>query len=176
MLKFISALILLISFFFIKAESVSADNFVVSTSASLKRYSNNKSDLFDHRLIKLTLYLNKHNSPLEPYSHKIILEADKHNLDWRLLAAIAGVESSFAKRMPYNSYNAFGWANGTYKFSSWEEAIETVSFTLRKKYIDKGADNIEKIAGIYAPPSKTWASKVKYFINQIDSSPIVFNN
>ncbi len=74
------------------------------------------------------------------------------------------------------SLRAYGWANGNYKFSSWEESFDVVSKTLKEKYIKRGADSIDKISRIYAPPSSTWAWKVKYFINQIDPSPIVFNN
>lgn len=118
--------------------------------------------------IILIRYLRNKKSPLEEYAEKVILSAESNNIDWRLIPAIAGVESSFGKRIPHNSYNAYGWANGEYKFSSWEESIEIVSQTLNKKYVQKGVVNINEIARIYAPPSTTWASKVKFFINQID--------
>ncbi len=116
----------------------------------------------------LISYLRNKKSPLEEYAENLILSAEENGLDWRLIPAITGVESSFGKRIPYNSYNAYGWANGEYKFSSWEKSIEIVSQTLNKKYIQRGAVSISKIARIYAPPSVTWAGKVKFFINQID--------
>ena len=124
-------------------------------------------EIIQKKLILIN-YLRNKKSPLEAYAENLILEAQKNNLDWRLVPAITGVESSFGKRIPYQSYNAYGWANGVYKFKSWEDSIEKVSETLNKKYIQKGAVNINKIAKIYAPPSPTWSTKVKFFINQID--------
>jgi hypothetical protein len=154
----------------IKADPVSAGGYIVSSSANLQRPYKKSVD-FDIRILKLQLYLKKRNSPMELQSAKIVMTADRYGLDWRLVPAIAGVESSFGKRMPKNSYNAYGWANGEYKFNSWEESIDIVSKTLREKYIDKGADNLYKIARIYAPPSKTWARNVGFFVKQMDPKP-----
>ena len=166
--------ILISSVFLIKADHVSAGGYVVSSSASLQRPFKITDD-FDMRILKLQLYLRKRNSPMELQAAKIVTSADKYGLDWRLVPAIAGVESSFGKRMPKNSYNAYGWANGEYKFNSWEESIEVVSKTLREKYIDKGADDLHKIAKIYAPPSKTWARNVKFFVKQMDPKRFEIN-
>jgi hypothetical protein len=154
----------------IKADPVSAGGYIVSSSANLQRPCKKSVD-FDIRILKLQLYLKKRNSPMELQAAKIVMTADRYGLDWRLLPAIAGVESSFGKRMPKNSYNAYGWANGEYKFHSWEESIDIVSKTLKEKYIDKGADNLYKIARIYAPPSKTWARNVGFFVKQMDPKP-----
>jgi len=142
----------------------------ISNSAELKGPV--KAELrFDKREIRLRKFLQKHNSPLTDYSFFFIEKADEYNLDWRLLPAIAGVESSFGKRIPAGSYNPFGWANGEFRFASWEESIETVSKSLREKYYNKGLKNINSIAKVYAPPSKTWASKVIFFMNKIETSP-----
>ena len=164
-------------FYLFEAESASATSFVVSSSASIKKeIEEENQENSNLKIVKLTFYLKKHNSPLENYAGVIIRKAEKYNLDWRLVTAISGVESTFGKRIPFGSYNAYGWANGDYNFKSWEDSIEIVSKTLREKYIDKGADNLQKIARIYAPPSVTWAGNVNFFINQIDGKPIVFEN
>ena len=101
--------------------------------------------------------------------------ADKYGIDWRLVPAITGVESTFGKRIPANSFNAYGWANGDYRFSSWEESIEIVTKALREKYIDKGAASIAKIARRYAPPSTTWGAKVKFFMKKIEPLPVTLS-
>jgi hypothetical protein len=172
--KFSLILISLLLLFLVKADTVSADGLVVSSSASL--ITPTKGDVydFDLRIFKLQMYLKKHNSPLELYADHIVRTADKYGLDWRLVTAIAGVESTFGKRIPKGSFNAYGWVNGDYKFKSWEDSIETVSRSLKEKYINRGADSIEKIAKIYAPPSRTWSGNVKFFIYKIDSSPVEF--
>ena len=171
MKKLIIAAIILTLFF--KVNSVRAQE-IVSGSASLNSvaiYSYDK----DYRSIRLESYLNSHNSPLSQYSSNIVYYSDVYNLDWRLIPAITGVESTFGKNIPSNSYNAYGWAGGKFYFKSWDDSIQHVSMSLKENYFDRGLTTTFKIARVYAPPSKTWAWKVNYFINQIDPNPIEFD-
>lgn len=172
MQKIISATIVLVCLFVLKTDIVSADTYVVSQSAKI--ISESKEVKIDYRVVILKKYLEGHKSPLANHAKTFILMADKYDLDWRLVPAISGVESTFGKKIPYNSFNAYGWANGTYRFNSWDESIEVVSKALREKYIDRGATTIDTIAIRYAPPSKTWAWKVKWFMNEINSLPLEF--
>lgn len=156
-----------------RADIVSADSRVVSESARLKiTYID---QVADPRVAELRSFLEKYNSPLAAYAQKLIVEADKNGLDWRLIPAISGVESTFGKNIPADSYNAYGWVNGAYKFTSWDNSIETVAKTLRQNYLDRGALSIDEIARIYAPPSTTWAGKVRYFMLKIDATPLSFS-
>lgn len=124
----------------------------------------------DTRVEILTLFLQKQNSPLVPYVKEFISAADTFNLDWRLVPAITGVESSFGKRIPYNSHNAYGWNNGNFRFNSWEESIDHVSKILKTKYVDRGATNVWSIGRIYAA-SPTWANRVNHFMAKIEATP-----
>ena len=130
---------------------------------------------FDFRAENLRNFLEKFNSPLAPYAQDIVASADENGLDYRLVPAISGVESTFGKNIPYDSYNAYGWANGNYNFTSWPDSIAKVSETLKSGYIDKGALTIAKIAKRYAPPSTTWGYNVKYFVSKIDTLPFNFD-
>jgi hypothetical protein len=130
---------------------------------------------FDYRVLNLTNFLNRYDSPLTPYAAEFVFYADTYGIDYRMVPAITGVESTFGKHIPFKSFNAYGWANGEYRFSSWEDSIEHVSMTLRTKYIDKGAGTIAKIARRYAPPSSTWGGKVKFFVAKIDTLPLTFD-
>ena len=126
----------------------------------------------DQRATRLKVYLDSHNSPLADEAAFLIQEADRLNLDWRLVAAIAGTESTFGKRIPSRSYNAWGWAiftgqNDGKHFSSWKDGITTVSEGLRFKYMDKGAKTIEQIGRIYAA-SPRWSGNVRFFLNAIE--------
>lgn len=123
----------------------------------------------DLRVEKLKKFFRFYNSPLVAYAETMVKTADKYNLDWRLVPAITGVESTFGRQIPFNSYNAYGWANGAYWFTSWENSIEIVAKTLRENYLNRGADTVEKIAPIYAPPSSSWAWKVRYFMEKIEN-------
>lgn len=173
MKKLITVIVISFFLFFAAVQSASASAPVVSSSAQLKKAK--QQTRIDFRVIKLRRFLQKHNSPLAPYSGEFVWYADKYSLDWRLVPAITGVESTFGKRIPYNSHNAYGWANGNYYFGSWEESIGIVSKTLRKKYYNRGASSIEEISRIYAPPSDSWSWKVEYFMNEIDPIPVVFS-
>lgn len=118
-------------------------------------------------------YLFQYNSPLSQEAEHIIYEADRFGLDWKLIPAIAGVESTFGKRIPYSSYNAWGWgiptgARSGIQFSSWKEGITVVSYGLKTKYIDRGAVAIEQIGAIYAA-SPRWPQNVRFFMSQIDT-------
>lgn len=167
-LSFVFSLILLA----IKINSVLADNYVAEESAKIRQESEEED--FDYRVITLKKYLEIHNSPLTDSAEHFVAYADKYQLDWRMVAAISGVESTFGKRIPKNSYNAYGWNNGNYYFESWEDSIEVVSKTLRQKYYNRGAVTINQIARRYAPPSTSWAWKVEYFMNEIDPIPLSF--
>ena len=157
--------------FLFNTDSVAAQVSVAESSANLRA----NVSIADTRVDTLEKFLEKYNSPLAPYSEVFIETADKYELDWRLIPAITGVESTFGKRIPYESFNAYGWANGEYRFTSWEESIEIVGKALRTKYEDKGAVSINQIARRYAPPSSTWAGKVKFFMRKIEAYPLDFD-
>ncbi|MCR4263428.1 MAG: hypothetical protein NUV98_01785 [Candidatus Roizmanbacteria bacterium] len=133
----------------------------------------------DIRIKKLEKYLASLNSPLVDNAEDFVKYADAYGYseNWSMVAAIAGVESTFGKRVPKNSYNAWGWGIPTGKqsgigFTDWEDGIATVSKGLKENYMDRGATNLASIGRIYAPPSKTWAGNVQYFMNEIEQTPV----
>lgn len=121
------------------------------------------------RTTTLKIYLAKHNSPMSENAADFIDAANVHGLEWHLLPSISGVESTFGKHVPKNSYNPFGWANGEKGFSNWKEAIYVVAEGVERIYYKKGRTTPELMHKIYAPPSPTWGSKVRYFMNKIEA-------
>jgi hypothetical protein len=172
MRKILTILITLIVLILSSAEGTRAQN-ISGQSATLNTVSNDVR--FDFRVENLRKFLLKYNSPLADYAEYFVAYADQNNLDYRLVPAITGVESTFGKFIPVDSYNAYGWANGNYKFSSWEDSIEHVSKTLKKSYIDRGVASIRQIAKVYAPPSTTWGGNVTFFVSKIDTLPLNFD-
>ncbi len=150
-----------------RAENISGE------SASINKVVDSVS--YDYRVENLRKYLDKYNSPLSLYAEEFVTYADANGLDYRLVPAITGVESTFGKHIPTDSYNAYGWANGEYSFTSWQDSIAHVSEVLKISYIDKGAPTIAKIAKRYAPPSTTWGHNVSYFVGKIDTLPLDFD-
>lgn len=144
---------------------------VAASSAALTAAPELKLKADDNRAAILRAYLQKRNSPLADHAETFIEEADKNGLDWKLVAAISGLESSFGLRIPHNSYN--GWGYGVYgnnvrRFESWDDGIAVVSNALREDYMEKwGAKTIPEIGRIYAA-SPTWAQRVQYFMNDIE--------
>lgn len=138
-------------------ESLSSDNILLANAKS------------DPRVEKLEGFLINYKSPLAEYSFYFVYCADKYGLDWTLLPAITGMESTFGKRIPYGSYNAYGWGNGLSRFGSWEESIDHVSQKLAEKYIAKGLNTPYKINSVYCPPNPTWGRKVASFMEKIDN-------
>lgn len=121
----------------------------------------------DIRIMALENILKRHNSPLATYAKVYVQHADRNNIDWKLLPAISGIESTFGKHYVAGSYNAYGWGGGYIYFKSWEDGIATISEELKLKYVNRGADTIYKIAPIYAPPSTSWAYGVSSFSSEI---------
>lgn len=161
---------------FLSTKPVSAMENISDASASLQnKVSQAKKD---NRAMIVKDYLTKHNSVLTPYAEYIVKIADEYEIPWNLVVAISGVESTFCKRIPFNSANCWGWNNGETYFKDYKEAIRIVSKTLKNNYFDRGLDTPEKIAPIYAPPSPSWGWKVRFFMNQIEthSLPILLAN
>ncbi len=129
--------------------------------------------LRDERVEKLRAYLTMHNSPLTGEASHFITEADRLDLDWKLVPAIAGVESTFGKHTPPGSYNGWGWgiptgAQSGITFDSWKDGITSVSEGLKYRYINRGATSIEQIGRIYAA-SPRWSGNIRFFLNQIET-------
>lgn len=126
----------------------------------------------DARVEIIRQYLEKYNSPLEPFANQIVQAADENQLDFRLLTAIAQQESNLCKKIPESSFNCWGWgihAKGTLRFSNYTEAINTVSKGLRENYIGKGYQTPEEIMKKYTPSSPgTWAAGVTQFLVEME--------
>ena len=115
----------------------------------------------------------KYNSPLEPHSEFIIKTADKYNLDYRLLVAIAMKESGLCKVIPEGTHNCWGWgihSKGTLGFDSYQEGIEIVSRGLKENYLDIGLMSVEEIMSKYIPhsPGGAWAYGVSVYMKEIN--------
>lgn len=121
------------------------------------------------RVEKVRKFFFKYKSPLVNSAETFVKVADTYKLDYRLMPAISCLESGCGKQLMPNSYNPFGWGGGYIYFKSWTDGIEKVGKGINEIYYSKGLDTPEKMSRVYAPPSKTWGSKVRYFMNQIEA-------
>lgn len=135
--------------------------------------------VIDNRAKILKEYLNQYNSPLADHADTFVKEADKHNIDWKLVPAITGVESYFGQLIPPYSFNGWGYHvyDGNVRgFTSWDEGIAVVTEALRKDYMDNwGAQNVYQIGSFYAA-DPLWPSKVTHFIEELQAFEEEQNN
>lgn len=138
-----------------------SDNYTVAGSVESKH--------LDQKAGILASYLASHDSPLQYHAQDFIDAANTYNLDWRLIPAISGVESTFGKFIP-GGFNAWGWGvygNQAIYFGSWKEGIFTIAKGLRENYLDKGYTDPYSINKIYAA-SMNWGSRVSYFMQDLE--------
>jgi hypothetical protein len=163
------SIILFTILFFAVTRPVFAQQSTANDTAQLASFG---PILIDNRVQTLRAFLHEYDSPLEAEAGTFIREADKNALDWRLVAAIAGTESTFGQHVPSYSFNAWGWgiptgAQSGIGFTSWNDGIATVSRGLKENYINKGAATLDEIGEMYAA-SPMWAVHVQFFITKIE--------
>lgn len=163
----ISLSVLFFFFLLLNSSNISsADDKAKTISASFAASSSGEPATYvarDTRVDSLRKFLEKQDSPLASDARTFVSEADKNNIDWKMVAAISGVESTWAHAEPYNCYNSWGYnIYGTHTrcFTSYKEAITVISYDLRHLYMDQwGAANVYEIGHKYAA-SPTWAARV----------------
>lgn len=169
-MKRIIEIIIGISLLGLFAQPVYAVPGIADTSAHPVETST--SALVDDRAIRLKAFLASFDSPMQNEADHFVREADRLGLDWKLVAAIAGVESTFGHHVPSNSFNGWGWgiftgASDGIHFTSWKSGITEVSEGLKYNYIDRGATSLEAIGRMYAA-SPAWSAHVQFFMQKID--------
>jgi len=158
-------------FLALKSNVVASSNDLVAGSAASLKSSVETAP--DQRVDVLRKYLMTKNPQMTNHAQDFIKAADENALDWKLVVSIAGLESSFCRFIPSNSFNCWGWgiptgAKSGIGFKNYQEGIHTVSKGLRNKYVNKGLLTVEQIGSVYAA-SPTWAFRVKSFMNEIEN-------
>ena len=106
-------------------------------------------------------FASRENSPLSGYGIYFVQAADKYGIDYRLLPAIATIESNggkeACKKNGVDIHNGFGWGGCTIAFHSYEEAIDVITKNLaghdpKTERFYKGK-TIDQVINYYNPPS-----------------------
>ena len=131
----------------------------------------------DARPLLIAEFLQKNSSPLQPYDEwGVFLTqlADKYNLDYRLLPAIATQESNLCKKIPDNTYNCLGLgihSRGTWGFPSFQANFEKAAEVLRKNYVSQGLITPDQIQSKYTPKSNgSWEFAVNHFMDSLETA------
>lgn len=132
-------------------------------------------EIVDTRAARINAYFGRWDLPLEGHGEFMVEMADKYNLDWRLIPAIAMRESTGGKFACYN--NPFGWGSCKIKFNSFEEAIESIAKNLggsnpntEMYYKDKTTE--EKLHFYNGTVIKTYVREVVKIMDRIETQTI----
>ena len=123
-------------------------------------------------------FFKEHNMPLEGTGMKMVVEADKNGLDWRLLPAISIIESTGGRHACKKAtHSFFGWGSCKINFESDEQAIEVVAMNLGGNNPDTdhhyAGKTTKEILQKYNPPSivPKYAEKVMKVMDEIGKNP-----
>ena len=138
----------------------------------------------DGREEMLRQYLSRYDSHLVEHADLLVEVADKYDFDYRWMVAIAQQESNLCKKIPYNSYNCWGW--GIYcldydqeaqkcnkmqviSFESYEDAIKRIAPQFKKKFVADEDISPEEVMQTYTPPSDgSWAFGISQFMSEME--------
>ncbi len=159
-----------------KVDSYVLENVTKEASVSLEDIKLQKER--ELKAAKIDAFYAERNMPLSGYGMKMVIEAEKYDLDWRLIPAIAVRESTggrFAcKRFPEN---AWGWHSCKAGLGgSTDSAIELIAQHLSgehprtSRYYASKTTN-RAILQTYNPPSvvPTYADEVIAIMNRIEA-------
>ncbi len=130
----------------------------------------------DAREIIVANFLERHNSPMQPYAYygkKLVEIADLNGLDFRLMPAIAMQESNLCRNTnPGAPHNCLGFgihSRGTLDFESYEAGFERAAREIKERYVDIGLETPEQIMTKYTPssPNGAWAESVKQWMAEM---------
>ncbi|WKZ24251.1 MAG: hypothetical protein QY312_01430 [Candidatus Dojkabacteria bacterium] len=120
--------------------------------------------LFKKKVAAVKSFFKRYKAPLEAHAEDFVRAADSYGIDYRLLPAIAMIESSGGKFL-FRPYNPFGW--GRSGFPSFTAAIYDVARGMSRYYAG-GLREPERIAYRYNPVTpESWGRKARTFMNQM---------
>jgi hypothetical protein len=130
-----------------------------------------QSNILDAKYLKINKLknvLSAYGSPLVDQAELLLNTSEEYGLDYRLVSAISVVESGGGKKQ-CASYNAWGYGGQKcVAFNNWEEAIRTVSVSLKYWYYDKGAITPKQISRTYnADMPDLWAKRVQAVMDEM---------
>lgn len=134
----------------------------------------------EEKAAKIDAYFAKNKMPLAGTGMKMVTEAEKHKIDWRLIPALAIRESTGGKHACKSvTYSPFGFGSCRINFKSWDHAIEVVATNLggnnprtARAY---GGKTLRGKLEAYNPPSvvPTYANEVIAIMIKIEKTVVV---
>ena len=166
-----------ISSVFIQKENIEANGILAFNQAV-----DQKAKIVQAKADAIDDYFAKRKMPLVGTGVKMVEVAEKYELDWRLIPAIAVRESTGGKHQCKKvGFNPFGWGSCKIGFDSYDHAFETIAKNLAGEnpntehhYADK---SVKEILQAYNPPTIVlrYAEQVISIMNVIGEEEIVLS-
>lgn len=129
----------------------------------------------DARAARIDAIFEEYNCPIRNKGNVFVEEAEKNDIPYWLVAAVAFQESSCGKYTPKvegtESSNLWGWGvwgEHIYMFENVDEGIGVVSKYMAENFYSQGITDPCIIMKTYTPPSNgSWCKGVKFFRDQI---------
>ncbi len=131
-----------------------------NSSLNLVIFDIESNGVTDNRAAKIDAYFAQWDLPMAGYGKAMVAAADAYGLDWRLLPALAKLETTGGKHLcknPLGKNNPFGYGSCKIGFATFEDSFYTVAKTLSGNgkntshlYKDK---SVEEILEVYNPPA-----------------------
>ncbi len=136
-----------------------SDQVVESLGMNFQNLSNDAVVIsLDPRAEKIDAYFAQWDLPLSGHGAGMVAASDKYGIDWRLLPALAMLETTGGKNLcgDGTNLNAFGYGSCQIHFSTFEESFEAVAKTVsgngkNTSHLYKGK-TVEEILEVYNPP------------------------
>lgn len=130
-------------------------------------------------------YYKTRNMPLYGYGRKMVEEAEKNDIDWRLIPAISVIETTGGRHLcknPKAGNNPFGWGSCKIGFKSFDEAIEKIALNLggnnpKTAHHYDGKTTLE-IINKYNPPSivPDYSKKIFKVMNTLGDEIVIIED
>lgn len=141
----------------------------------------------DLRAAKIDAYFSQWDLPLAGYGKAMVAAADKYGIDWKILPAIAMLETTGGKNLCDNTRNgvvnknSFGFGGCSIYFATFEDAFDAVAKTISGNG-EKTADlykgkSVEEILEVYNPKdtpgiTKNYHGKAVKVMSDIESMEV----
>ena len=139
--------------------------------------TDNQQDTLDIKAQKIDAYFSDRKLPLSGEGEVFVKEAQKNNIPWTLVAAIAMQESTgFKNPCPNDPNNGFGWGSCKVTFDSVDQGIAVVSRNLagndpRTAYHYAGKD-VDAILKKYNSVNPKYVKSVRAIMDKIENYPV----
>ena len=106
-----------------------------------------------------------------PIELQFQVAAQVYDIDWKLVYSIAAHETGWFKSRLFTQQNNPGGIKAGDGWASYDSSIQGIfemTRLLKKSYIDKGYDTLEKMEPKYCPDGSSWAKKVSAIMSSLE--------